>query len=193
MTLELDSNDLEIDVGKVFLNRKTPSQSKEPEETNGNRSKRDVADEDVTTTEGSNAEATPPTPTGEEATEAPELVPGETTPSKNEYELLELTTGIDAISEDSEENPNITGETLTSTTSKVDPPTIDTDVKNDLYTEMLIKKVVVDEKRAKIIISLGLRLLKGSEYILRVNFKGNLTKTGRGLIYTTYKDDGKDK
>lgn len=196
-TLELDSKDLEVDISKVFLNRKFPNATKGAEEAKGSRSKRDLTTDDITTTESSNAELlelTSTIGTVTDITEPNNPTHGETTVSQNEYEFLELTTGVDAISEDSAENPNVTGETLTSTTSKVDPAPIDTDLKNDLYTEMLIKKVVVDEGRSKIIISLGLRLLKGSEYILRLNFKGNLTKSGYGLIYTSYKDDaGKEK
>lgn len=196
MTIELDAKNLHIDTSKVFLNRKVAStQNESKTEENEKRTKRsalaDALDSssppgdgslEVSTSSGSDI---PSVSSGVSESSATE-----TTSHKNEYEFLELTTGLDGIAVDeSEELANHTGETLTTPKINEIEFSVHSDVRKDLYTEMLIKKISRDEKRHKIIISLGLRLFAGIEYILRLDFAGNLTTSGAGLIYTSYRDD----
>lgn len=195
LTIELDSNNLTIDVSNVILNRRVKStENVTNQETR--RVKRDVeqSTEPLSPTTETNVietehpTATPSLGPSEEVTES--NIPTELPANKNEYEFLELTTGIDATSQESEEMLNSTVEILSTTTSKADlvELPVDENFKKELHTEMLIKKVVVDEQRKKIIISLGLRLMKGLEYVLRVDFLGNMATAAGGLIYTSYKN-----
>lgn len=201
-TIELDANDLDIDTQKVVLTRNASVSTKMSTETTvANRLKRDTEEDTSTTTSATDEEpiakfdGTESTSTEGTPNEATESAANEPTSTKNVYEFLELTTGIDATSDESNENSNSTGETLTSTTQKIDSGKHKpSNIIKEVYTDMLIKKTAFDKKRGKIIITLGLKLLKGSEYILRVDFRGNMTTTGPGLVYTNYKDDAeKDK
>lgn len=195
MTIELDAKNLHIDTSKVFLNRKILNKNNDTKtEESEKRTKRNAFADEFDSS----------SPTGDGVLETSSLAVDirnvsysvsesstmETTSHKSEYEFLELTTGLDGIAVDeSEEITNHTGETLTTPRINQVEFSVHSDVRKNLYTEMLIKKIFVDKKRHKIIISLSLRLFENTEYILRLDFVGNMTKSGAGLIYTSYKDD----
>lgn len=176
MTIELDAQNLLVDTNRILLNRKMPNVSNGTQSHTVKRSKRYVDS----------------TEDGLDMTSSSSSDPNGITTTKSDYEFLELTTGFDEVGQESEENTNNTSETLTSTTSKavLEHLSIHDDVKKDLYTEILIKRVLIDKHRHKVIINLGLRLLPGLEYILRVNFSANMTTSGYGLLYSKYEDDG---
>lgn len=177
MEIELDVHDMDIDINKIFLNRKLSRKSNETVTQARKRPKRTVESEDNYS---------------EDTTKSSESAASiETTTTKNEYEFLELTTGFDVDSHDSDENANSDGETLTSTTTESVLDHINThdDIRKSLHTEILIRNIAVDKKRQKVVIKLGLRLLMGLEYILQVNFYSAMRTSGYGLIYSKYGDE----
>lgn len=187
----LDANDLEIDTSRIFVNRKFP-RAENKTESDRNETSSDLKARPKRSIDSTSDDSNATTKTSDEIE-----VDDDVSTIKTEYEFLELTTGIEAIVQESEENTNTMAETMTSTTTTVSTTTESIlesvsskdDVKKDLYTDILIRSVTVDKKRGKVIIKLGLRLLIGLEYILRVRFSGRIKSHGHGLIHSKYDDD----
>lgn len=62
------------------------------------------------------------------------------------------------------------------------------------YTEVLVKNAYLNAAEGIVFISLGIHLQEASDYVIQVEFSGNMTSIDNGFLYSEYKDaDGGDR